>query len=315
MSYSRKYLRTLNSSASKEEVQKVTTELLQKLHDGEPLTIAERYWICPFMQIIYNSEDGKALDPFDFPGCKEAVFRDRYLLYFNNIEGWRPAKDFYGEIPHHIKQRDLDLLDREATNWATIIEVTNHSDQILQFTAKEVRDQLKEITKYCAGQFGYNREKHLQKQFLLHSKYMYHLVCEYYEENNSEIVIQVCGQDVYINAYVYIHVLSRHFAQLVKEHMLDKSYHDERVDHLNLPDQLADILKCYDAISPKSFDGKKIYFKIKGDVFVIWIKVDKGTRPHRLRINSFYPVTDPVELKGLENYNDLVQSGDYEFYD
>lgn len=315
MVYSRKYLKTLNKNAPIEEVQKVTNDLLQRIHDDQPLSMAERHWICPFMEIIKSSEDNKALDPFDFPGCKEALFRDRYLYYTNNVNGWRPARDFFGEIPPERMARDLELLEKEGRDWESKIKVTNHSDSILKFTSKEVRDQLKAITNYCKDVYGYNREKNLQKMYLLHSKYMYYMVCEYYEEYDSEIEIELDREKLYIDAFAYIHILSRHFAQNVKEHLSDKSYHDNRIDHQNLPDQLFDIIVNYKSIKPKSFDKRKIYFKMGNDVFVIWLKTDKGTQPHRLRVNSFYPVTDPTELKAIENYSNLVKSGDYEFYD
>ncbi len=315
MTYSREYLHSIKRDADHKEVQKVMNVLLQKIHSNEPMSMAERHWICSRMPIIYPEGDNENyLDPFDFPECEEALFRERYLRYFSDVEGWRTTLDFDGIIPEDKKERDLQLLDKEANEWRRTVEITNHSDAILQFASKETRDQLKEIKKYCEGLFGSNRRKHLEKEFILHSKHMYYLVSEYYEENPPEIEVEVCGHKVYINAFMYIHVLSRHYARITKEHLHNKSYHDERVNHNDLPKQIQDILENYSSISPKSFDKQKIYFNINSDPFVIWLKLDKGSQPHRYRVNSFYPLDEPTEIAHLQNYPNLTSSGGYEFY-
>src|SRR5690606_37907510 len=102
---------------------------------------------------------------------------------------------------------------------------------------KEVRHQLKEIKKYAAvAGFGHFRRKYLEKNTILHSKFVFLRVKGFFQEYGSDrISFQLFNQIIIIDGFFFVHVLFRHYAPSIKEHQQQKSYHIENFDYTQLP--------------------------------------------------------------------------------
>lgn len=317
MTYSRDILRSLEdpSLADHDLAASVASDLFSKIHsDCESLSIAEKDWMCRKIQILHTDKDGR-LDPFNFPCCADAMFNIRYILYFNNIEGWYPAYDWNGEISHDKKERDLTLLNHSYVEWKNIIERTNHTNDILRNTATETRHHLKEIGRFCKQTFaGYNRKKYLEKSIILHSKYMHRMVLSFYEENPIKENIPVDGKLIRIDSFSYVHILFRHYSKLIKEYQIGKSYHDEVLDYKNLPLEIKRILNAYSEVSNNTFDGQKVYFYLEEKLYAIWFRpiktsVESGQILVEHKVQTMYPVEDPKELeRAKSNFPKEVES-------
>jgi len=323
MPYSKDYLDKLgntNTSTVKER-NVVISELFHKLSQGcEKLSIVEKDWICLYIQIVANEND-KFFDPYDFPCCKESIFYDRYLNYFNNLDGLLPVKNWNRIVTGTEKNRDIQMLESHHLQWKKTIEITDHSDNLLQNVSVETRHHIKEIKKFCKNEFlGSNKERALIKSMILQSKFFFRNVQVYYEENNQREFYQIDGKKVVIDSFGFIHILFRHYGQLIKEHQFQKSYHIEGLDYKNLPKEMIAIITAYSKISSGQFDGKKIYLKIKEKIYCICFREiktnvkDRGTISE-FRLQTFYPLEDTKKLlKITKNFSNEIESGDFVFY-
>lgn len=313
MSYSRDLLRLLDDPdiSEPQESQEVVSKLLEKLYASEAMTLAEKTFICRKLPLIHSSENlDQPLDPYDFPLCEEVLFRIRYIIYFNNVNGWYPALDWRGEIPPVQKEKDLQLINRHYSLWSEVINRTDHNDGILQHISKETRHHIKEIKRFCKRQFvGSNRRDYLIKSLVLHSKYMHYVVLEFYEENEQVELLEFEGKFIRIDAFSFIHILFRHYAQIIKEYQVGKSYHGELIDYKDLPKELMKFIGNYLSIAANSFDSQKIYFTLENQLYAIWFRsikrdVHGGQTVEELRVQTFYPVDDPKELERVSEYYD-----------
>lgn len=298
-----------------EETAKVCKDLLKKMsNDCNSLSFSEKDWICNNIQILHDKND-KLLDPYDFPCCEDSIFYIRYPLYFNNVDGHYPALDWTGKIEGVKKDRDLQMLNQNFKNWNDTISITNHKDPLLNYVSKETRHQIKEIERYCKNEYlGLNKKQYLIKSIVLNTKYLFRYVQKFYEENPEKIINIIDEKETSIDAFAYIHIMSRHYGQMIKEHQIGKSYHVEGLDYKNMPMELSRILIGYGKISSGKFDGQKIYFLINGKPYGIWFKQIKsnikgGGVKIEYRVQTFYPVEDINELKKLkQNFPNQTES-------
>ncbi len=295
--------------------------MLVKLTAEEDLTLAESEWICGKLELIHKSEDGSTLNPHDYPLCEDALFRLRYMLYFNNINGWYKAFDWYGEIPPEKKAKDVALINRHYESWKHTIQITNHPEDLLQNISKETRHHFKEIHRYCKRQFIWgNRRDYLEKSIILHSKYIYYLTLEYYNENDLIEITIVEDETIKIDSFCFTHILFRHYSKIIKEYQVGKSYHEFGIDYKNIPKELLRIIQAYNALDNTNFDGQKIYFSLKGNLYAIWFRgikrdVRGGETIKELRVQTLYPVEDTKEFERVSNqYPSIYVSGDFEFH-
>lgn len=322
MSFSREELRELSNpkSANQDRVSQVGAELLKKISDDcENVTIAEKLWICKMLQLLHKGN--VRLDPFDFPCCEDVLFQIRYILYFNNVEGWYPSFDWNGQILDGSKKRDLILLQKCFQEWSSIIQRTNHTSPLLQNVSTETRHHLKLIERYCKrASLGSNRMNYLKKSLTLHSKYMFGLVEEYYQENPERQYFQIDGRSAFVDSFFFIHTIFRHYGQVLKEYQVGKSYHEEGLDYKNLPLEILKILEAYSKISNGEFDGQKVYFEYNEKIFAIWFRlirtnVSKGVFLEELKIQTLYPVESVSEVEKISrNYSQRIESEGYHFF-
>lgn len=290
-----------------DNIAEVISDLLNKLDNScDSLSLAEKDWICSKINILYDNFD-RPLDPYDFACCEQSIFYDRYLWYFNNLEGLYPVKTWKGVITGTEKERDIQMLEKHHQTWKQTVELTNHSDGLIQNVATETRHQIKEIKKYCKNEFlGSKKEKALIKSTILNSKYVFRFVQAYYQENPKVERYTLDGKDIVIDSFGYIHILFRHYGQMIKEHQLNKSYHIEGLDHKNLPKELISLVVSYSKISSGYFDGQKIYLKINNKFYGMWFRefntnIKGGGTKSEFKLQTFYPVEDVKELKKIKD--------------
>lgn len=299
--YTRSQLEVLKlPGANRDQKVNAMNVLVEALQNELPLTMAERAWICFHLEILHPTEDENVtLDPFDFD-CREALFRNRYILYFNNVLGWYPVKDYKGVIEGPEKQRDLDMLEQHYDAWQTVTSIQNHQDSLLQNISTETRHHILLIERFCKKTFsGGNRRDYLVRSIILHSEYMYYMIKEYYEENDFEIHLEISNQNIVIDSFSYVHIMFRHYAQLIKEYQVGKSYHIVGLDYKNLPSELRRIILGYQATGA-DFDGQKIYFKHNDNLYVIWFRPILKSMPGnrqvmQLRVQTLYPIENGAE--------------------
>ncbi|WP_113660978.1 hypothetical protein [Pedobacter nanyangensis] len=319
MSFSREELKIRDFDAQ----QKIAQALVDKLEQNQKLTAAEASHICGRLR-LFHDEQGRELDALKYPQCNDCVFRDKYLLYFNNHEGWNLALDFNGEISQNHKRDDVEFLNSHHLSWEMdVVSNLRLKDEIKRHIAIETNRQIKSLKVYCQQMgYGSNRFEYLRKGLVLHSKFIYLTVLEYYDEGNpKEEILSICNYKFVIDSFVYIHVLFRHYAQIVKEHQTDKSYHSIRhFDHTNLPKEILKILVEFSGIVDcNRFDREKVFFKIDDTNFALWykeIEFNKRGKPKEkvMQIQTLYPVEAKRDLEKIQGLNSVKVDDNLWFY-
>ncbi|TKB95736.1 hypothetical protein [Pedobacter cryophilus] len=302
--------------------QRITQELIDKLDANQKLTIAEARHICGKLKLFRNERD-ENIDALKYSQCNDCIFQDKYLLYINNHEGWGDAYDFDGKINQSQKRKDAEFLNQHFLSWEeTVIKNLRLTDEIKRHIAIETNRQIKSLKSYCTQMhFGSNHFNFLRKGLILHSKFLYLTVLEYYDEGNSkEDIVNICNHKFVIDSYVYIHVLFRHFAETVMEHQ-QKSYHTiKHFEHKNLPKQILEMLKNYSlVVDCNSFDKEKLFFKLDDTHFALWFKEiefnKKGKSKERvIQLQTLYPVELRHDFEKIKNLTPIKFDSTLWFY-
>jgi hypothetical protein len=293
--YSREHLETVDKDFGP-KLQSTLQTLLQMITDGSPLTLAEEEFICGKMRSLRGGENGEYLhDVNSINACQNFRFRNTYLLYHLNLNGYKPAFDMYGQIPFDERMDDAKFLKNIHQSWKTVLAGPT-DDKIVEHSQTEYRHQLKVLERYCKarGIGGFYRD-YLMKSVVLHSKFIYYLVKEFYEElGQVNETVSIFGRDVVIDSFCYIHNMFRHYAEQSKEYQLGKTYHfDTNIDYKTIPSFLKDILeKLVSTADPSLFQNNSVHFIFKGSYYTIHVSPFGGTP----RVATCFPVGRPNEL-------------------
>lgn len=323
MPYTRKFLYDLPTSKNFKERDQITQELANRVFAGEKLTLAEEEYTCAILKILRNEKGEKDIDISKYPSCKNYHFKTTYLKYFTDLNGHRPKYDYDGEISRNQKEKDVAFLKKEFDEWSSFIDNKQNGNDLINYISQETNHQIKELKKYCDRfLIGKNYFEYLKKSLVLHGKYIYLLVKEFYEElGTTQQIIEINNHKILIDPFTYVHTLFRHYASGIKEHQLDKTYHfDQNIGFKIIPETLLEILKCYQSISADIlFDAKNINLKIDEKPYSIWLRPfivyeKKIGRIEYLRVQTFYPIGNKSELDKLNNYKTLTTECGYSFY-
>jgi hypothetical protein len=298
------------SEAEQIRNRKIFEDLKEKTLKGIELSEHEKDFFCLGVKLS-KKEDGKVED---YSCCGNYKFKQTYLSYFQDLTGngihekVRNAK-IYNPGKYEIR-KDLAFLDRISIQWLSVVSKTNHSNSLLQEVSKETRSDLKEIEN-SKGKLFFRKQKEeyllRKKAVLLQSKYIYCMALQIFELfDNHEFIFNLNSNEIEINEYSIIHILSRHFAKITKSNP-DKSFHNEDFEPRYLSKQIGEIFNKID--ESKLYQGQsihKVFFKYKGTIYQVWINKrvkqikNTGNVPY-YRFETFYPLTDLKELEKLES--------------
>jgi hypothetical protein len=299
MAYKREELLTMRD-ASHERFQEVSQTLLNKLANNEKLSLAESKFICLGLKSIYSDDpNAPILNAENYDQCTDFLFWNKYLLYWQDLDGWGEIKDGVFTMSIAEKRNDVEFLNKHYEQWKAVISSEKITSGMLQTIASETNRLIKEVINYSRdlGE-GSNRHQYIEKALVLHSKYLYYQVTEYYEENNPiESTIDVCGSLVVIDNFVYIHTLFGHFAADVKFNRPGKTYHRlANIDFRNIPKEILCILEEYSKhVNCQYFNKQAIFFNLKGTNYAIWFRlmirsIKGGETQDYLRVQTYYPI-------------------------
>ena len=117
-----------------------------------------------------------------------------------------------------------------ASYWLKILEITNHSNELLKQISKETRNDIKEFEKKKKWLLFKKRKEKFQIDkisLLLQSKYIYCLSLIIFEKiDEKEFILKLNRKEIEINEYSITHILNSHFEQIVKSQS-KKSFHSK----------------------------------------------------------------------------------------
>lgn len=299
----------------------IVQSLYTKAYNNEPLSLAEERFIGGIIEQLRDKDGKRAQKIEDFEGCKNYHFRSRYLLYVNDLNGHKKVMDYYGPIPEKIKVKDTAFLQKTYEEWETQLEGKLNGFGLINYVAQELKHQLKELNRFAIRlQIGSRYKEYLRKTLFLHAKYIYLLVKEFYEElGQNEEHIEIRGNGILVDGFTYVHTMFRHYASHIKQHQMNKSYHfDQNIGFKEVPNFLYKTLESYKALA-LPFDGRHIYFNFNGTSYAIWFRPFKKSLPGNvqkeyLRVQTFYPIENPMEISKLSKMVLSQRVKDFSFY-
>lgn len=324
MTYTREYLEDLRlSEGFTQEFKNVFENLGNKVFADEKITLAEEQFVCGLIETLKDKNDQIAHDIRNYKSCQNYRFRNRYLLYFNDLNGYKPVVNSKGEMSKESKAIDVAFLEDEYQKWSELIQNKTTGNEIINYVAQETKQQIKELEAYCEGlMIGANRKEYLQKSLTLHGKYIFILVSEFYQElGKKEIIIELNNKKVLINGFTYIHTLFRHFAEGIKEHQLTKSYHfDQSVGFKTIPNLLSEAILGYKSLTESiDFDYNNINFTFNKKVYAIWFRPfskyeKKVGKVEYLRVQTFYPIGLQRDLEKLADTMEVESTSGFIYH-
>ncbi len=291
------------------EPKKVISELVDKACKNKKLSLSEADFVCAFIKhSTPKTPKDKKLNIDNFLVCKDYLFKDLYIKYYNNLNGIKQAKNFLGPISIDQKQIDVKKLDDYHKEWFPKLAKFNHKERLLNLVASEANKELKDISKeYETSNRGYNVLKAKQKSISLHSKYIYLTVKAFFEEiDEDSIVINFNNERIHIDRGSLVHIMFRHYSGVVKQYDTRKSFHmDNSINPFDLPNVLKVILEkiSHSGQFPTS-QIKFIPIKYNEIFYSIWTeeiktsKKGKGLISYR-NLKTFYHTEDLNELNML----------------
>lgn len=318
MSYSIDELEQKNDTDYEQvRTRKIFENLKNKAIAGKKLTEHEKNFFCKGVKLSLL-DDGNWDDS---EVCDNPKFKFLYLVYYRDLAGgskyYKPFKTNIVQVPIPEAQSDLKYMIQKAEEWKSLIVKSSHSDQLLQQSAKEARNEIKALNNlpeiendpFAKGKFKYRYKKWA---ILLQSKYLFHLAQEILETNsNRPFVLIIGGHNIELNEFSIIHILNRHYSQITKQFDSRKSFHSEDFKPRFLGNELQDIFNRIEHHLSNEFDPSKIVFDFNNQTYEIWTSIEvkgvkgKGMVKYR-RLNTFYPVTDKTELDKI--YRDYKKS-------
>jgi hypothetical protein len=325
MTYSKEYLKKFDEEKEfgTEESQRVTQELIDKIQSGEKLSLAEEEHACSTLELLMAKDSSSTDTPQVFGYCDNYWFKNRYLLYFNNLDGNGDIFYYKDFLDLSQKKKDREYIELQYQEWNGIINNPPARDIMLQYLSTETKHQIKEIERYCKTmQIGRFLKEYLIKSIVLHSKFIYLIVKEFYQElGKDEERVDFFGQPVVLDSFSYIHILFRHYSATIKQHQLDKSYHyNENIDYRNIPHFLKEVItKFKDNCTKNEFDRNRIYFSFTETIYAIWFRAIKISKAGNviettLRLQTFYPLLKPSEKATINGFRKVTVEPAYVFF-
>jgi hypothetical protein len=308
MTYTRKQIEKIRGT---DKAKPLIEELLQRFHEGEELTLAEEEYACSILSILRNDKGAYQFNIRGLDGCKNHRFNRTYLLYAHDLDGKGNIWDYNGHISNANKQNDVDFLVKEYAEWKAAINGKKTGDKLLSYVIDETQHQLKMHSKYClANGIPDDEEAYGEKSIFLHSKFVFLLVKEFYQDFGKEdILINWYGNQVLIDQFCFVHTLFRHYASGVKDYQTGKSYHfDQSILYKDLPEFLIRFVKSFGKNNPRTaFNGKSIDLVFRRKKYSMWFRpitiFKEGAGYDYLRLQTFYPVEqlrDKMRLNKLK---------------
>lgn len=324
--YSKKYLLKFrkNKHFGSEEHKEVGHDLLNKANNSEKLSIAEANFVCDILKLSIPADPKDVINLDDYKVCREYVFKDLYLNYYNNLNGIKPARDYMGPIAVDKKRVDIKKLDEFNNEWFPKLGIFNHKDQLLNLIVSEANKELKEIKRrHETSGKGYNALRAKQKSVSLHSKYLYLTIKEFFEEiENGSVIVNFNEREVHIDSASLVHIMFRHYAGITKQFDTGKSFHlDRSINHFEIPNELKSILEqIQDSGQLPSSQIDFIPIKFNSTIYAIWTgelkTYIKGKGQVTVRkLKTFYPIEDENELNKINgNYDEISIDDNLSYY-
>ena len=152
---------------------------------------------------------------------------EKLLLYPYCVDEFysRAFLGFYDQLTD-MQQIAYEGLVRE---WGTDVNKLNHSDQTLQVTVKETREELKKLSdQFVIANHFYITEEYEQDKFILlaWSKYRYLIIQRILETEikGDSYKLYLNGQKILLDQHSLAHIFTMHYGETMKPYITGKTH-------------------------------------------------------------------------------------------
>jgi hypothetical protein len=294
----------------------VFRDLLQRLHNIDKMSVAEKECICCLLLVSKNYNSISSVNVATVPGCQDCIFRILYVSYCLDLDGKYGIDKYDGLVSIEEKREDVIRLNEFFHAWEKVVSKNNHKgNNLLNLVVKEITPDLKYIeSKLADGVINKESYIYKRKSIVLQSKYLYYLVSAFFDEHQAEsIVCNFHGKEIEITQRSFVHIMHRHLREGFKQFATGKSFiRDERISFLELPLDLKTIIERVGAhVATKDVTAEYIPIRYNGIIYALWIKmkfkhVGRERIPY-LHLDTFYPIELSDHLQELSiSYKEVM---------
>src|SRR5687768_5400513 len=104
----------------------VFRDLLQRLHNNDKMSFAEKECICCLLLVRKNYNSISSVNVAAVPGCQDCIFRILYVSYCLDLEGKYGIDKYDGLVSIDEKRGDVIRLNEVFHAWERVVSKNNY---------------------------------------------------------------------------------------------------------------------------------------------------------------------------------------------
>lgn len=222
---------------------------------------------------------------------------------FKRVRRFLIEKGVYIPIQKNEVIKDQAYLKSCALIWAKEMLNERHSDRLFLLLSKETRDTIRKsnIERYIKKNEVSHEEELDVFKAILKSKFIYNKALMIFEDildDSSDITISFLGETVHFTFESIIHILNRHYAELLSNDSIaySKSFHNTKIDPRNLHKLLQYFLHKIDKsglIQETLSHNFRLYLRYYKEDYALYIGFDKFDKT-KFIIKTFYRIDNSI---------------------
>lgn len=314
MLYTQKEFENLDDNGKGTAVSRYLHKIEKK--ETKKLLPHECEFICSFLPHIFADE--KLIKPvhniYELDFLAEPLFKKLMLIYLENLDFLKPVYIGHRNLEDDEIKRDKQKFYELLSNWSEKLD-GNASDVYLHEVKLEYHRKLEileiQFRQYYFGRRMYERRIMEQK---VAAFYKYFITKSFFRNNRQNWVsFEMLGETILINAYSYVHIISRHYMPIFNGIDPEKSFNSELtiINPFDLPNSLRDLISDYFSHAPAGYnlDSEYMIFCQDRAFYIIWWKHKKLSElNHRMgyEVRTLYKIEAERDKQKI-NHNNFHQ--------
>ena len=266
---------------------------------GRDLTFTSKFY--------KRNPDKNVSEHINFKALQEANKQEYNSKTLNEIESLFIEKGLLIEISEKEVQENKNSLEEISREWGHVCLVEKYSEENLKVISKETRDTLtkKKIEDLLNDKLIQEESKEVFKG-LLKSYYIFHeaqKIIDKIDKNNEKRIFEINGFSIELNFYSLIHILNRHFAEMISSQnlIISKSFHNPKIDPYNIHFLINEV---FESIKSQGLEGgiiedASILFKFHDEDYALFFKKYKYNNNKTVFDSLFVVEENNVNAKRL----------------
>jgi len=242
----------------------------------------ELEFICSVLPHIFEREDLTipVYDIYQLPFLEEVLFKRLLLIYYGNFNFLKPVFNGHRELTDAEIERDKTKYNLLLKKWKDRLQNNSKSDHFFHEVKLEYNRKAKILKLlFVSNYFGRHHYERLLDEQAMSAFYIYFIVKSFFKNSKStNTVFKAFNVNFSVNAYSYVHILSRHYMPYFNGVDTEKTFNGalENINPFELPKSLKILILDYAYRAPNNYIlNEYMIFSQKADYYIIWWKPKK----------------------------------------